>query len=74
VRPANPPAHREAISSRPWLMAAIGRRTEHAGQTTLTSTGLHAEFNKARAALTRMSALLQAWPAHAAEQLNATTV
>jgi len=74
VRLANPPARREAITSRPWLMAAIGRRTEHAGQTTLTLTGLHAEFAKARAALTRVSALLQAWVTHAAEQLHATTV
>jgi hypothetical protein len=74
VRLANPQARREAITSRPWLMTSVGRRTEHAGQTTLTLTGLHAEFEKARAALTRVSALLQAWVASAAEQFKSTTV
>ena len=61
VRLANPEARREAITSRPWLMSAVGRRTEHAGQTTITLTGQHADFGKARAALMRVSALLQGW-------------
>jgi hypothetical protein len=74
VRLANPEARREAITSRPWLMTSVGRRTEHAGQTTLTLIGLHAEFEKARAALLRVSALLQDWLAKAAEQLNPRTV
>jgi hypothetical protein len=74
VRLAHPEARREAITARPWLMAAIGRRTEHAGQTTLTLTGLHAHFAKARAALTRASALLQGWAAQAAEQFNPQSV
>jgi hypothetical protein len=74
VRLANPDARREAITSRPWLMSSVGRRTEHAGQTTITLTGLHAHFDKARAALMRVSALLQGWVAQAAEQLNPTTV
>ena len=74
VRLANPEARREAITSRPWLMTSVGRRTEHAGQTTLTLTGLHAEFEKARAALTRVSSWLQAWAASAAEQFKSTTV
>ena len=39
VRLANPEARREAITSRPWLMSSVGRRTEHAGQTTITLTG-----------------------------------
>ena len=56
------------------VMAVIGRRTEHGEQTPLTLTGLHAEFDEARAALMRVSALLQTWVAHAAEQSNATTV
>lgn len=67
VRLANPQARREAITSRPWLMTAVGRRTEHAGQTTLTLTGLHTEFDKARAALMRVFALLQQWVTTAAE-------
>lgn len=74
VRLAHPDARREAITSRPWLMSSVGRRTEHAGQTTITVTGLHAHFAKARAALIRVSALLQGWVAHAAEQLNSRTV
>ena len=55
-------------------MSSVGRRTEHAGQTTITLTGLHAEFGKARAALMRVSALLQGWVADAAEQFNPMTV
>jgi hypothetical protein len=74
VRLANPDARREAITSRPWLMSSVGRRTEHAGQTTITLTGLHAHFDKAWAALTRVSAQLQGWAANAAEQLNPKTV
>jgi hypothetical protein len=53
---------------------AVGRRTEHAGQTTITLTGLHAHFEKARAALMRVSALLQAWVNQAAEQFNPRAV
>jgi hypothetical protein len=60
-RLANPKARREAITSRPWLMSSVGRRTEHAGQTTITLTGQHADFGKARAALMYVSALLQEW-------------
>lgn len=74
VRLANPQARREAITSRPWLMSSVGRKTEHAGQTTITLTGLHAEFPKAREALARVSALLQGWSIRAAEQLGLSTV
>ena len=74
VRLAHPDARREAITSRPWLMSSVGRRTEHAGQTTITLTGLHAHFEKARAALMRVSALLQGWVTQTAEQLNPLTV
>jgi hypothetical protein len=55
VRLASPEARREAITSRPWLMSSVGRRTEHAGQTTITLTGLHAHFGKARQVLMRIS-------------------
>lgn len=74
VRLANPKARREAITSRPWLMSSVGRRTEHAGQTTITLTGQHADFGKARAALMHVSALLQEWVVRATEQLATTTV
>ena len=74
VRLASPEARREAITSRPWLMSSIGRRTEHAGQTTLTLTGLHAHFDKARQVLMQVSARLQAWAKEVAEQLRDGTV
>ena len=74
VRLAHPEARREAITSRPWLMTSVGRKTEHAGQTTVTLTGLHAHFEQARAALTRVSALLQGWVAETAEQLTQPSV
>jgi hypothetical protein len=74
VRLANPAARREAITSRPWLMSSVGRKTEHAGQTTITLTGLHAHFGKAKQALMRVSACLKGWVAQTAEQFNPTTV
>lgn len=74
VRLANPEARREAITSRPWLMSSVGRKTEHAGQTTITLTGLHAHFGKAKQALMRVSAWLKDWVAQAAEQFNSATV
>lgn len=69
MRLAHPDARREAITSRPWLMSSVGRRTEHAGLTTITLTGLHAHFEKARAALMRVSALLQGWVPQAGSAL-----
>lgn len=74
VRLANPEARREAITSRPWLISSVGRRTEHAGQTTITLTGLHAHFEKAKQALTRVSGQLQAWAKSVAEPLSPATV
>ena len=44
--PGQPGARREAITSRPWLMSSVGRRTD---QTTITLTGLHAHFARPRA-------------------------
>lgn len=46
LRLANPQSRREAITSRPWLMSSVGRRTEHAGQTTITLTGMHSKFRR----------------------------
>jgi hypothetical protein len=43
VRAANPQARREALTSRPLLLAAVGRTVSHAGQTTLYLTPMHAE-------------------------------
>jgi hypothetical protein len=55
VRLADGDRHREAITSRPLLLQAIGRQTSHAGRTTLTITSSHGEHNRARAALTRIA-------------------
>ena len=74
VRLAHPQSRREAISSRPWLLTSIGRRTEHAGQTTITITAQHAYGDKARTALLNVSALLKTWLSRAAEQFNTRTV
>ena len=74
VRLANPEARLEAMTSRPWLMSSVGRATSHAGQTTITLTGQHACFDKARQVLMRVSGQLQAWMSEAAEQLGITSV
>jgi hypothetical protein len=43
VRAANPKARREALTSRPLLLAAVGRSVSHGGQTLLYLTPMHAE-------------------------------
>src|SRR5215468_4896934 len=55
VRLADPNHHREAITSRPLLLHAIGRRTSHAGRTTVTITSSHGDHHRARKALTRIA-------------------
>src|SRR5260370_18662319 len=55
VRLADPDHHREAITSRPLLLQAIGRQTSHAGRTTVTITSSHGEHHRARQALTRIT-------------------
>lgn len=56
VRLADPDQHREAITSRPLLLQAIGRQTQHAGQTTITITSPHGEHHRARRAFRRIAA------------------
>jgi Transposase DDE domain group 1 len=55
VRLADPNHHREAITSRPLLLQAIGRQTRHAGQTTITITSSHGDHQGAQKALTRIA-------------------
>lgn len=43
VRAANPQARREALTSRPLLLAAVGRATHSGGRTELHLTPMHAE-------------------------------
>jgi hypothetical protein len=56
VRLADPDHHREAITSRPLLLEAIGRQTTHAGRTTLTISSTHGLRHRAREAFTRIAA------------------
>jgi len=55
VRLADPDQHREAITSRPLLLQAIGRQTQHAGQTTITITSPHGHHHRARRAFVRIA-------------------
>jgi hypothetical protein len=70
TRLADPQHHREAITSRPLLLAAIARRTQHAGQVTLTITSTHGMRDKARQAYIRIAGFL-AEIRENAEQLDA---
>ena len=55
-RAAKPEARMEAITSRALLLAAVGRATKHAGQTTLYLTPMHA----AKATLMHLIAIIRA--------------
>ena len=70
VRLADPDHHREAITSRPLLLSAIGRQTNHAGRTTLTISSTHGEHHRAREAFARIAAFF-ADLRKTAEQLTA---
>ena len=69
ARLADPDHHREAITSRPLLLTAIGRRTQHAGRTTLHVSSPHARHGWARRAFTRIG-LFFAELRQTAEQLT----
>jgi hypothetical protein len=58
VRLADPEHHREAITSRPLLLSAIARRTQYAGQVTLTISSAHGMRDKARRAYVRIAGFL----------------
>jgi len=55
ARLADPDRHQEAITSRPLLMHAVARRTEHAGRTTLTITSIHGEHETVQRAYRRIA-------------------
>jgi hypothetical protein len=69
VRLADPDHRPEAITSRPLLMQAIARQTQHAGQVTLTISSTHGEQHKARRAYLRIARFL-AQLRQTAEQLD----
>ena len=68
-RAANPGARMEAITSRPLLLAAVGRATHSGGQTTLYLTPLHGKAKLLKLLIANIHAALQHVRA-AAEQFN----
>lgn len=54
VRLAEPNKHMEAITSRPLLLHAVGKKISHAGQTTIAVSSLHGKFKKAQRLLGRI--------------------
>ena len=69
VRAANPQARREALTSRPLLLAAVGRAAHSGGQTTLYLTPMHADVGLIKSMIANVRAAIQHVRA-AAEQLT----
>lgn len=69
VRLAIPERHAEAVTSRPLLLHAVGKKTEHAGQTRVTITSTHAQANAIRKILSGLSKFFS-WLRATAEQLD----
>ena len=68
VRAANPNARREALTSRPLLLAAVGRATSSGNQTTLYLTPMHAEVGLIKSMIANVHAAIR-HVRQAAEQL-----
>jgi hypothetical protein len=58
TRLSNPNKRAEAITTRPLLLHAIGRKTSHSNQSTLTLTSLHAEATKIQVAVKAVAGFL----------------
>ena len=58
-RAAHPTARMEAITSRPLLLAAVGKASSHAGQTTLYLTPMHGKRHMLKQLLVNIDAALQ---------------
>jgi hypothetical protein len=59
VRLSTPKRRAEAITSRPLLLHAIGRKTSHSNQSTLTLTSLHAQAAIIQAAVKEVTGFLR---------------
>lgn len=59
VRLANPNKHTEAITSRPLLLNAVGRKVEHARQVTLSISHHHAEATIVKKTLIQISSFFK---------------
>lgn len=70
VRLAHPDKHTEAITSRPLMLYAIGKKTRHAGQTRLIISNSHAEAEKVEQRYRWMAAFFKELRS-TAEQLTA---
>lgn len=68
VRAANPNARREALPSRPLLLAAVGRATHPGGRTEPYLTPMHAEVGLIQTMIANIQAAI-AYVRRAAEQL-----
>jgi hypothetical protein len=73
VRAANPQARREALTSRPLLLAAVGRATHSGGRTELHLTPMHAEVGLIKTMIANVGAAI-AYVKRAAEQLPKVAV
>jgi hypothetical protein len=69
-RAAHPGRRLEAITSRPLLLAAVGKAANHAGQTTLYLTPLHGRASTVKSLIANVRAALQ-HVRRAAEQFGA---
>lgn len=69
VRLVDPGCHREAITSRPLLMNAVGKLTHHSRQKRLTITSTHTEIKKVSKILTNIAQFFKNLQA-CAEQLS----
>jgi len=69
TRLVDPNCHREAVTSRPLLLHAVGRLTEHGRQKTLTITSTHSKIEKVTKILTTISSFFKSLQ-QTAEQLT----
>ena len=71
VRLAQPHKHFEVISSRPLLLHGVATHTQHAGQTRLTITSLHAKRSAIQAVLINVAGFLKTLKATAEQWTDA---
>ena len=71
MRLAQPHKRFEAISSRPLLLHGVATQTQHAGQTRLTITSLHARQSTIQAILTNVAGFLRTLKATAEQWTDA---
>lgn len=73
TRLVDPNCHREAITSRPLLLHAVGKLTEHGRQKTLTLTSTHAKIEKVTKILSGISSFFKSLQ-QTAEQLTSKDI